>query len=275
MEDQEAGLKKYLSLWELSNHFLLASTPTSNVYEVVRDEKFILKVFTKAGAEDERASASVLQVWGGKGAVKLMVFDTGALLMERLEGPNLYSYSKNGGEPKATEVFVSIIKKIHSIPIPSEHSIPEISALIKPLEKFSSLELPDRDLFRKAHEVGSNLLKTTDTKVVLHGDLHHENVMRRKSGEYVCFDPKGFIGDPAYEIATILKNPWDYPEISENEFTCIERAKTFSTLLHLPLARVLKFAFVHMCLSTMWAIEDGNDFSHQFKIAQFLRKYAS
>lgn len=268
-------MQKYLNLWGLSEPKLLATTPTSFIYEVLKSEKFILKILTESGAVDEKASSAVLSAWDGQGAVALKAFDEGALLIERLEGSNLYSFSEVNQEEKATEIFIQIIRKIHAHPIPQTHSIPNLSVLFKPLEKFTQFSSDNRQLFEKAVRVSQQLLATTADVVVLHGDLHHENVMQRKSGEYVCFDPKGFIGDPCYEMATILKNPWAFPAISEREDLCLARAQRFADALQLPLDRILNFAFVHMCLSAMWAIEDGQDPSHQMTIASFLEKHVS
>jgi streptomycin 6-kinase len=253
----------------------VATTLTSFIYEVTRGEKLILKIFTSTGAEDEKASSEVLTAWNGNGAVKLMAFDKGALLIERLEGANLYCFSESNQENQATDVFTQIIKKIHSCAIPKEHSIPDLSELFKPLRSFTDFPPDKKYLFQKAMEISHLLLSTQNEVVILHGDLHHENVMKRKNGEYICFDPKGFIGDPCYEIATILKNPWGFPQISEREDLCLERAKVLADSLGLSLSRIIDFAFVHMCLSTMWAIQDGQDFAHQMKVASFLERHVS
>ncbi|HET7723330.1 MAG TPA: aminoglycoside phosphotransferase family protein, partial [Propionibacteriaceae bacterium] len=44
---------------------------------------------------------------------------------------------------------------------------------------------------------------------VVHGDLHYENVLRGVRRPWLVIDPKGFAGDPAYELAPMLWNRWD------------------------------------------------------------------
>lgn len=275
MNDIDKKLQNYLKLWSLSEPKLLATTPTSFIYEVSSGEDFILKILTPIGLQDEKESAAVLTAWQGRGAVSLKAFDQGALLIERLEGPNLYAFSASDQEEQATQILCGIIRKIHANPIPQRHTIPLLGVLFEPLMNFQQIPSDKKKLFKKAVEMGRHLLQTQSEVVLLHGDLHHENVMKRKTGEYVCFDPKGFIGDPSYEIATILKNPWDYPAISEREDLCLARAQSFAEALQLPLDRILGFAFVHMCLSAMWALQDGGDPSHQLKIASFLESHVS
>ena len=45
--------------------------------------------------------------------------------------------------------------------------------------------------------------------MVLHGDLHHDNVLRHGDG-WVVIDPHGYVGDAAVEPATMLYNPIPY-----------------------------------------------------------------
>ena len=40
----------------------------------------------------------------------------------------------------------------------------------------------------------------------LHGDLHHENILLGPS-KWVVIDPKGLVGDPAFELSAFVRNP--------------------------------------------------------------------
>ena len=42
---------------------------------------------------------------------------------------------------------------------------------------------------------------------VLHGDLHHENVLDGGERGWLVIDPKGLLGERTYEYATTLCNP--------------------------------------------------------------------
>ena len=65
------------------------------------------------------------------------------------------------------------------------------------------------DLIGIARKTLLRLLETTTESVVLHGDLHHDNVLRHGDG-WVVIDPHGYVGDPAAEPATMLYNPIPY-----------------------------------------------------------------
>lgn len=268
-------LEFYSEKWNLTYQNLVTETATSILYEVRKNnDSYILKILNEVGKVDEAGGAIALKAWDGNGSVNLVESDEDALLLEKLDLPNLYSFSEINKEDRATEVFIDIIKKIHSI-TPDQY-VNQFVGLDKVFDFFDKTpsDIENREMFPRAQKVAKNLLETTSKQVLLHGDLHHENVMRRTTSEYVCIDPKGYIGDPSYEIATILKNPWAYPEISESEIICLKRAKSFSKQLQLPLDRILSFAFVHMCLSVLWSHIDGSrEYSHQMKIATFLSKH--
>ncbi|MCB0414321.1 MAG: fructosamine kinase family protein [Bdellovibrionales bacterium] len=268
-------VQDYFKKWELAPIRLIAQTRTSEIIEVeASNQIYILKVLNEIGRSSERNSPFVLESWNGNGAVKLIKHSDSALLLEKLLEPNLYELSKNGEEDKASSIFIGIIKKIHSVRIDSlSGKLPKLDSIFRYFEKTPE-DMESKEIFLKAHKIGEQLLKSTKREVVLHGDLHHENVLQRISGEYVCFDPKGYIGDPCYEIATILKNPWDYPDISENEQICLDRARSFSESLDLSYERIIAFSFVHMCLSVLWSKVGGvGNYQHQLKIASFLSKH--
>lgn len=257
-------LDHYLERWGLIMSRKMMETPTGHLYQVDSIHgSSVLKIFTDLGKHDERGGSIFLGALKGDGAALLYEYDDRAQLMEYLPGPNLYEFSQKGQEDKATEIFVGLVKKIRSKKIvASQEQLMTMRDLFKIFDRVS----PPRelaDLFTKAQKLSKQLVATQTEEILLHGDLHHENVMKNSRGEYVCFDPKGIMGDPAYELATTLKNPMAYQETSQNLEMFKKRAISFSKELNLPLERIVGFAFIHLCLSVGWAIEDGGDYSHQ------------
>ena len=73
-------------------------------------------------------------------------------------------------------------------------------------------------------------------------------------------DPKGVIGEPAYEVAAFIRNPIpkllnqaDAPNIILNRIT------HFSEALKLSERRIIDWCFVQAALAWAWALEDGCD----------------
>ncbi|KJS51935.1 kinase, partial [Streptomyces rubellomurinus subsp. indigoferus] len=41
---------------------------------------------------------------------------------------------------------------------------------------------------------------------LVHGDLHARNILRSDREPWLAVDPKGYVGDPAYDAGTLLKS---------------------------------------------------------------------
>src|SRR5207342_152298 len=67
----------------------------------------------------------------------------------------------------------------------------------------------DADLVHTARRVIDRLLETAPPGVLLHGDLHHDNVLL-SAQTWVAIDPKGYVGDPASEPGQMFLNPMPY-----------------------------------------------------------------
>ena len=42
--------------------------------------------------------------------------------------------------------------------------------------------------------------------MLLHGDLHHENIVLDQNRGYILIDPKGVVGDPVFELSRFILN---------------------------------------------------------------------
>ncbi|PCJ19113.1 MAG: hypothetical protein COB02_08670 [Candidatus Cloacimonadota bacterium] len=266
-------LKYYEKKWKLTKINKILTTSTGLIYQVTSNYGLsVLKIFTELGIKDELHGATAFfKNCSGNGTAFLFENDERAQLIEFLSPPNLYFFSKNNLEQKASKVFIKIIKEIHSIKtIENKKSLTNLEDLFEVLNSANFPKKLDKNLVI-ARELSNHLLRSQKKEVLLHGDLHHENVLKRINGEYVCFDPKGLFGDPSYEIATILKNPWAFSDVSQDIGSFKQRVEIFSKSLDLPKARIIQFTFVHLCLSIIWAIEDGNDYSHQENLIKKIR----
>ena len=75
---------------------------------------------------------------------------------------------------------------------------------------------------------------------------------------YLAIDPKGVIGELEYELAALLRNPVEFPEVFANPVTIKRRLDILTTALHLDYTRALRWSYAQSILSAIWDIEDGN-----------------
>jgi streptomycin 6-kinase len=96
-------------------------------------------------------------------------------------------------------------------------------------------------------------LKLTYTrKCLLHGDLHHENMLLNAVGGYTVIDPKGVVDDPVMETARYLLN-----ECDGNEKKIREIVGIMSPLINVPEADILKGMFIDAALIRCWCWEEN------------------
>ena len=85
-------------------------------------------------------------------------------------------------------------------------------------------------------------------------------------------DPKGVIGEPAYEVAAFIRNPM--PELlnqADAPNMIHKRITRFAELFQLPSQRIIDWCFVESVLSWVWNIQDSLDVEDCMKLTKFFR----
>jgi streptomycin 6-kinase len=97
-----------------------------------------------------------------------------------------------------------------------------------------------------------------DTPVLLHGDLHHFNILSAEDS-WLAIDPKGIVGEPAYEVGAWMRNP--IPNIPEPELRRFvwRRLDILADILELDWERLRQWSLAQAVLSAWWSYEDGGD----------------
>jgi len=111
--------------------------------------------------------------------------------------------------------------------------------------------------------------------VVLHGDLHHFNVLEHE-GEWLAIDPHGYIGPPIFEVGAMMKNPWpDILNTDDMPALMTRRINLLANELAWSATAVAQSAFVYSVISLLWDMET-NDMPGIFTpVARCLHKLAT
>jgi streptomycin 6-kinase len=217
-----------------------------------------------------KREAAALMAFSGFCVVQVFSENAGLLLLEcAVPGVSLKShFPKNDDE--AINITTNMIKRLHQAPIPSPHAFPHVKDWLTVLD--SDLKIPAQTL-QKARELRDQLLKTAEPDVLLHGDLHHDNILQN-GDDWVVIDPKGVIGEPTYEVAAFIRNPMPELLTHENVQKIIHnRITRFAKILELSEHRVIDWCFVQAVLSLVWAIEDGCDDTYSKNLTEFFERY--
>jgi streptomycin 6-kinase len=182
----------------------------------------------------------------------------GMLLLERaVPGTSLKNYFPNRDQ-ESIEIACKVMKKLHKANIPITHNFPHIKDWLTALDR--DWPIPDAYL-KKARKLRDQLLKMSSADALLHGDLHHDNILQN-GNDWLVIDPKGVIGSPINEI-------WAFVMDIERDIPFIAQYFNFRT------QDVFNWYFVHVILAACWNLEDNIDASLFLGLAEKAYKYVS
>ena len=205
------------------------------------------------------AEVRALRAFQTHGAVRLLAGDEhlGALLLDRVTpGTTLAALHD---EAQAAEIAARTMMNLGQARAVDGafRSLESWTAGLSALRvRFSGGTGPlDSELVDTAENLRAELLQGEPPSCLLHGDLHHFNILEGSASGWVAIDPKGVIGDPAYEPASFLLNPG--PAVVLDRSMQQARIDIFAEQLKMDPQRIARWAFVQAVLGAWWTIEDG------------------
>lgn len=217
--------------------------------------------------------AGALVAYDGRGAVRLLARDDdrGALLLERATpgtpASSLVPYlparltdAVPVSDEAATAAFVEVTRRLHRTP-PADCPLPELAhrggSFGAHLRAYPDDRALPRHLVERASRLFDELCASATDRVVLHGDLHHDNILRAEREPWLAIDPHGVVGDPGAEVGPLLYNP-DPSRRDDNLVALVPaRVEQVADGLGLPLERVVAWGFVLCVRSEVWDVEGG------------------
>lgn len=219
--------------------------------------------------------ASALSLFGGTGSVRLLEHDTGrgALLMERaLPGTPVH---KLQDDSEATRIAARLMRRLWREP-PVGHSFPSLALWFQAYDRLRSIYEGARvpfppELIASAERTFFELNGSCERTVILHGDLHHENILSSANSVWVAIDPKGICGDPGYEVGSFMLNQLPAgASASALREILKQRLSIFSEELQIKRERLAGWAFCHAVLSAVWDFEESAEWHDTIDLAQTL-----
>lgn len=203
---------------------------------------------------DEQRGSAVMAWWDGQGAAPALAHDDRALLMVRAEGEGSLDAMVATDDDGATRILCRTVAELHRPrATPPPPGLPPLETLFAELRAAAMQDAR----FAAPNAVALQLLAEPRDPVVLHGDIHHANVLDFGALGWRAIDPWGFVGERAYDYANILKNP-DMATV-----TAPGRVQRQIALIAaeagLEPRRMLQWAFAHAGLSAAWSLQDGDD----------------
>lgn len=243
----------YLSLWDLKLDGDPIITRSSHLFPVLyQHQSAMLKI---AQCEEEYNGAELMIRWNGQGAARIFSHDNQALLMERsTSGQSLVTMAKHHQDDEATRIMCGAAMRLHSLEL-----TPTPDTLAPLAHWFSPLAIPvlSNPGLIEAATIAQHLLNNPRNCVVLHGDIHHANILDFGARGWLAIDPKGLIGERGYDFANIFCNP-DI-ELATQPGRLAHQATIVAKTTGIDRNRLLQWIAAYAGLSATWHFEDGTN----------------
>lgn len=225
------------------------------------DEAVVMKIPNPK--DDEANSAIALSHFAGNGAVRVLDHADEAMLLERVcPGRPLTEVVTAGRNDEATAILCDVASALHRLELPADIAcrFPTIEDWGRELADYrDGAGVITADLVSRAIDMCEELARSQGPRRLLHGDLHHHNILYDEACGWLAIDPKGVVGEPAYEIGAALRNPTSDPAMFAAPSIIARRIAIVSQRLGFDPDRVLRWAFAQAVLSAVWRIADGRD----------------
>ncbi|MCY6381048.1 aminoglycoside phosphotransferase family protein [Hoeflea prorocentri] len=244
----------YVTRWRLQPDGVDIQTHSSHLLPVRRDngEAAFLKI---ALMPEEKTGAAFMVWWGGHGAAEVLAHEGDALLLKRAQPtPSLAHMARNGEDDEATRILCETAAVLHR----KEGEPPECAiALDQRFDSLFAVAEDDDGVLNKAARAAKHLLCSQKDIVPLHGDIHHENVLYFGRSGWLAIDPKGLIGERAFDYCNILCNPDTRRALSPGRFA--RQMDIICCTAALDRERMLMWVLAWAGLSASWHLEEQSD----------------
>jgi streptomycin 6-kinase len=193
----------YLSKWRLIPDGEPIVTHAARLLPVLRHgEPAMLKLSLE---EDERFGGAVMEWWSGHGAARVLAREEHALLLERATGSaSLSDMARTGQDDEACRILCGTAARLHA---PRARPLPDLTPLAQWFRELEPAARTHGGVLLHCAETAKALLRDQREIVVLHGDLHHDNVLDFGERGWLAIDPKHIIGERGFDFANIFTNP--------------------------------------------------------------------
>lgn len=219
--------------------------------------------------------AEALRIYAGDGAVRLLAADEarGALLLEHAHPGVPAADLVPARDVEATAAIIDAGRRLHHLPPPG-CSLPALStereSFQAHLRRFPGDDPLPRHHVERAAGLFDELCASAPATTVLHGDLHHDNVLSAEREPWLAIDPAGLVGDPGFDCSTMLYNPRMW--LRDEELTALvpARIEQLADGFGFPVDRVVAWGFVMAVLSEVWTAQGGVPDSRALDVAALL-----
>jgi streptomycin 6-kinase len=252
---------RHLTRWDLTPDGEPMITHSSDLLPVRRAG---VPAMLKIAREAEEKWGLLMIWWAGDGAARVLAHEGDALLMERAIGEaSLIDMARNGGDDEASRIICAVANRLHAIRSKPPPQLIPLSRWFQALEPAAARH---GGILNHAAATTRELLAGPREVTVLHGDLHHGNVLDAGPRGWLAIDPRRLKGERAFDFANIFCNP-DL-DIATAPGRLARQATVVAEAARLDRTRLLKWILAYAGLSAAWILGDGEQPEFDLAVAE-------
>jgi streptomycin 6-kinase len=258
----EAAFRYYIDRWRLTPEGNPIVTRTSRLLPMRwQGVATILKIAVEA---EEELGNELMVWWDGQGVPLVLAREGKAILLERAQDDgSLADLVRDGHDDEATRIICAVVGKLH---LPKPQPIPTLV----PLSEWFSELAPAAETYggivslsaATAHE----LLAAPREIGVLHGDIHHDNILNFGERGWLAIDPKGLTGERDFDYANLFCNPDHGTAGDPSQFR--RRLEVVAKTACLDRYRLLRWILAWGGLLAVWKINDHTPPNTPLRVAE-------
>jgi streptomycin 6-kinase len=213
---------------------------------------------------------NALKHFNGNGAVRVIDINLeyNALLLEQAIPGYLLKEHHPLRIQDTINIYAAVVKKLSTCSL-ADNNYAHAKEWCDAIDKIHDPRIPN-NLIEKAKQLRSELLNTAPHEYLCHGDLHLENIIQH-GADWIAIDPKGIIGEMAFEAAAFdLITSDEMRDTSTIPSKIIDRVTQLANALDIPYDRLLFWIFLRIIISAQWFIEDNGDPSQMITLVKYV-----
>ena len=230
----------HLDRWKLTRDPVAGAASPLSLAVHVDGAPATLRLLT--GDSDEASAARALRHLGGHGAVRVLREDRRAVLLQRaVPGTALATVVADGRDDEATEVLAGLMLRLHHgrRPPAGWTRAADLGAVFDRHRAHGSHRHVPHRLVERGESAWRTLNATPGRQFLLHGDLHHDNVVRDAREGWLAVEPRALVGETACETAAALRGPTGLYPFQLDRALMRRRVAIFAERLSLDRTRIL------------------------------------
>lgn len=230
---------------------------------------------------DFTQQVKALRFFDGHGMVRMLKGNAreGAVLMERLRpGKTLAETVKDDDE--ATRIIAQVMRAMW-LPVSNNPGFKTLADWGRNFQrirkKYAGSECPlTWRMVEWTDSTLADLLASSKEQVLLHGDLHHENVLCVVDDAlgWRAIDPFGIVGEREIDVGAMLRNPYLNPPVDATmRRKMARRLDIFQEMLGFDLQRMRAWAGVYCAMSAWWTLSvNGSGWELDAELAKYFSR---